>query len=67
MRDAACTPCSVYCHWVYLTLPQNLKLQLATSKIYNVKGRSGKHLSEELKIFEATGETTKNIKMLLDF
>ena len=24
----------------------------------------GKHLSEELKIFEATGETAKNIKLL---
>ena len=26
----------------------------------------GKHLSEDLEIFEVTGETTKNIKLLLN-
>ena len=63
-----CVYC-VHCHWVYLTLAQNLKLQLATSKMINVKVTReiiGKHVSKEFEIFEATSGMTKNIKLLLN-
>ena len=52
-----------------MTLPQNVKLQLATSKINNAKvteRRLENIFLKELEIFEATGETTKNIKLLLN-